>query len=169
MKSAKALLFVGIVTTGLLLSIGYVSISQSISSMTKEEKTEVKEVDELNVEITNVEVLEKEGSASNDVPTYTKTAATFNTTLVQNGDSVVYNVTIKNKGKKKVKLSNINITEQEKGSEAVYYSAETPSEELEPGEETTMNVVAFYDSLYRGYTTSSSKSATATVQYELVK
>ena len=72
MKSAKALLFVGIVTTGLLLSIGYVSISQSISSMTKEEKTEVKEVDELNVEITNVEVLEKDGSASNDVPTYTK-------------------------------------------------------------------------------------------------
>ena len=164
MKSAKALLFVGIVTIGLLISVGYVSLSQDLSNIVESNKTTVSHND-LNVVITEIEAVEVNGTASVEEPTYTKTTATFNSELVQAGDSIVYNVTIKNNGNKTVNLENVNVTEQEDGSEAIYYSVDSPSDTLEPGASTTMVVVASYDSTYYGYTTSSKRAATATIQY----
>ena len=164
MKSAKALLFVGIVTAGLLISVGYVSISQDLAEIVDTKKVVIEQND-YNVEITDIETVEVNGTASAEQPTYTKTTATFNSEIVQYGDSIVYNVTITNNGSKVAKLSNVNITEQEDGSEAIYYSVDSPSEVLEPGASTTMVVVASYDNNYLGYTTSSSRAATATIQY----
>ena len=64
-----------------------------------------------NVEITNIVSKNKIGNASNNgEPVYTKTSATFKTVLISPGDSMTYDVTIKNKGTVDAKLKKITLT-----------------------------------------------------------
>ncbi len=167
MKGAKSLLAVGIVTAGLLISFGYVSIKNDVTSIMNsgDNKKVVEKQQDFNVEITDIKATEVSGTASNEEPTYTKTSATFESTLIQAGDSVVYTVTIKNNGTVNANLSDVNITAQEDGSEAIYYVIDSPAEVLEPGATTEVKVVASYDNEYVGYTSSNSKTATATILY----
>ena len=166
MKGAKSLLAVGIVTTGLLISFGYVSLKNDLTSiMNTNNKKVVVNQQEFNVEITGIKTTEVNGTASGEEPTYTKTSATFESNLIQRGDSIVYTVTIQNNGTVNANLSDVNITTQEDGSEAIYYVADSPVEVLEPGATTEMTVMASYDDTYVGYTTSNTKTATATILY----
>ena len=167
MKGAKSLLAVGIVTAGLLISFGYVSLKNDLTSIvgTNNSKKVVQQQQDFNVEITGIDVVETNGTASQEEPTYTKTSATFESNLIQRGDSIVYNVTIKNNGTVNANLSDVNVTAQEDGSEAIYYVVDSPAEVLEPGATTEMKVIASYDNEYVGYTSSTSKTATATVLY----
>ena len=65
-----------------------------------------------SVEIINIESKDKVGSAEDTVsPVYTKTSATFKTTLVSPGDSMTYDVTIKNKGTIDAKVDKITLTD----------------------------------------------------------
>lgn len=167
MKGAKSLLAVGIVTAGLLISFGYVSLSTDLTSImgTKRNKTEEK-TDKFNVEIISVDTNEVNGVATKEKTSFTKSEASFDSTIIQRGDSIVYSVVIKNNGNTTAKLSDVNITEKDGGSEAVYYTVDSPEETLEPGEITSMTVVATYDENYVGQVTSTNKAATATVLYE---
>lgn len=165
MKSAKALLVVGIFAIGLLMSFGYATISQDISNISKGAVKTAETTDKWDVQITNVSVLSSEGMASNEVPTYTKSTATFDSSLLFPEDSISYEITIKNFGDKPAKLSNLNVTEQEDGAENLFYAADTPTDVLEPGATTTMIVSVGYDSTYVGNVTSNSKSGTVYVQY----
>lgn len=167
MKGAKSLLAVGIVTAGLLISFGYVSLSNDLTSImgTRKNKT-VTNTDVFDVEIVSVDTNEVNGVASKDDASFTKSSATFNSTILQKGDSIVYSVKIKNNGNKAAKLNDANITEKEGGSEAIFYAIDAPEEVLEPGEVTSMTVVATYDENYLGQVTSTTKAATATVEYE---
>ena len=167
MKYAKSLLAVGIVTAGLLISFGYVSIKNDVTSIMNSgsNKKVVEKKQDIDIEITGIKTTEVNGTASGEEPTYTKTSATFESNLIQKGDSIVYTVTIKNNGTVNANLSDVNITPQEDGSEAIYYVVDSPAEVLEAGATTEMKVVASYDDQYVGYTSSNSKTATATVLY----
>lgn len=165
MRSAKALLVVGIISIGLLMSFGYVTISQDISNISKGTLKNAQTVDNWDVQVTDVRVLTSTGTASSEVPTYTKGSITFNSTLLLPEDSISYEITIKNFGTKPAKLSNVNIAEQEDGAENIFYATSTPADILEPGATTTMIVSAGYDASYTQSVSSNSKSSTAYVQY----
>lgn len=65
-----------------------------------------------DVEITDIVSKNKVGSASNtSAPIYTKTSATFKTTLVYPGDSMTYDVTVTNSGTLDAKVSKITLTD----------------------------------------------------------
>ena len=64
-----------------------------------------------------------------------------------------------------VKLNELTLAENQDGSEPIFYSLSGPSEVLAAGEETTMQVVAAYNSEYIGNITSNVKSASVTVNY----
>lgn len=165
MRSARNLLILGAFTIALIMSVGYATLSQDISNITKGSASNV-QVNKYDVEIVNAEVTDVYGTASGNMPIYSKEEVNFNSELIQPGDMVIYTLTIKNMGQVSAVLSDLNILEDDGGSEAAFYSLTGPSETLAPGEETTMQVVAAYNNSYVGNLTSNIKSATSVVKYE---
>lgn len=99
-----------------------------------------------NVEIINIISKNKIGSASNNgEPVYTKTSATFKTTLVSPGDSMTYDVTIKNKGTIDAKLSKITLTDSNNPAIIFETSGIEEGDVLKVGEETIFTVVVKYN------------------------
>lgn len=167
MKSAKVLLGVGIVTAGLLISFGYVSIKNDFSSIAHKSSAKKASSKQFDVTITSVDINEEAGIAKASEPTINGNEVKFDSKLINSDDAVVYTINIKNNGTKTVKLNNINVTEQEDGSEAVFYAVGNPKEELQPGETSTLDVVAAYDTSYVGDVTTFNKTATVKVLYSL--
>lgn len=99
-----------------------------------------------NVEIINIVSKDKIGSASNNgEPVYTKTSATFKTTLVSPGDSMTYDVTIKNKGTIDAKLSKITLTDSNNPAIIFETSGVEEGDVLKVGEETILTVIVKYN------------------------
>ena len=100
-----------------------------------------------NVEITNIVSKDKVGDASNNgEPVYTKTSATFKTTLVSPGDSMTYDVTIKNKGTIDAKLSKITLTDSNNPAIIFETGGIEEGDVLKAGEETIFTVIVKYNS-----------------------
>ena len=93
MKSARSLVMLGAVTIGLLMSVGYATLSQDISSFGKSSKTAVNQ-SIYDVEIVNVEVKEEVGSATGKTPIYSGNKISFESELIKPGDRVIYKITI---------------------------------------------------------------------------
>lgn len=165
MKSAKSLLILGAFTIALLLSVGYATLSQDLSSIRNKNSLGNTGIGFFDVEIMKVETTDVYGAASGETPIYTKDQVNFTSQLFSPEDTIVYTLTIKNNGKNSVKLSELNLVENQDESEPIFYSLTGPSEVLAAGEETTMQVVASYNSEYVGNITSNVKSATVTVNY----
>lgn len=164
MRSAKSLVIVGAVTIGLLMSVGYATLSQDISRTGRPAKTAVKE-STYNVEIIDVAVLDEIGSATGKTPIYSGNKISFDSEIISPGDQVVYKITIKNNGTIAARLEELNLSDSYEGSEAAFYSVIAPVEELNPGEITEMTVIAAYDNTFVGRVSSFNKKATATVNY----
>ena len=99
-----------------------------------------------NVEIINIISKNKIGGASNNgEPVYTKTSATFKTTLVSPGDSMTYDVIIKNKGTIDAKLSKITLTDSNNPAIIFETSGIEEGDVLKVGEETIFTVVVKYN------------------------
>ena len=167
MKSAKALLGVGIVTAGLLISFGYVSVKNDFSAIAHKSSSKKVERKEFDVSITSIDTKEIVGIAKANEATFDGTEAKFDTELINDGDAVVYSINIKNNGTKAVNLENVNITEQEDGSGYVFYTVGNPKEVLQPGETYTLDVVASYDASYVGDITTFGKKASVKALYSL--
>ena len=165
MKSAKSLLILGAFTIALLLSVGYATLSQDLSSLGKGNNIKNTGIGFFDVQITKVEVTDTYGAASGETPIYTKDKVDFTSQLFSPEDTIVYTLTIKNSGNNSVKLNELTLAENQDGSEPIFYSLSGPSEVLAAGEETTMQVVAAYNSEYIGNITSNVKSAYVTVNY----
>ena len=164
-KSAKNLLFVGLVAITLLLSIGYSSISQDVRDIINtpiEQKSALLD----DVRIIKIEPVKVVGLATAGVPSFSQTSATFNASLMRTGDLVRYEVTIKNTGDKVAKLRNVTKDEQLDGSANIKYEIISPSETLEPGAYTKVIVEASYDdTVIQGDVTS--KIATILYEYSI--
>lgn len=167
MKNAKKLLMIGIIAIAVLLSIGYTSISQDIREVTNKNDTAKKVIKTYDVNIVKIEPTKVIGVASAGVPEFTNNSATFNADLMKAGDTVKYEITIKNSGSKTVKLDNIYFDEQEDGSPAIIYTYTNPSDTLEPGAYTTFTVTASYDSMFLEAPSVTSKTATVSVDYSI--
>lgn len=165
MKSAKSLLVLGAFTIALLLSVGYATLSQDISSVGKKNKIENTGVGLFDVQVTKVEATDIYGAAFGETPIYTKDQVKFSSQLFSPEDTIVYTITIKNNGKGTVKLDDLILDENQDGSEPIFYSITEPNEILNADEETTMEVVASYNSEFVGNITSNVKDATITVKY----
>ena len=100
-----------------------------------------------NVEITDIVSKDKVGSASNNgEPVHTKTSATFKTSLTSPGDSMTYDVTIKNKGTVDAKLSKITLTDSNNPAIIFETSGIEKDDVLKAGEEQIFTVIVKYNS-----------------------
>ena len=165
MKSAKSLLILGAFTVSLLLSVGYATLSQDISSIKGSSKISDTGIGFFDVQIKKVEATDIYGAASGETPIYTKDQVDFSSQLFGPDDTIIYTITIKNSGKSSVKLEELSLVEDQDGSEPIFYSITGPSDVLAAGEETTLQVAASYNSEYVGNITSNVKNATAAIKY----
>lgn len=140
MRSIKSLILLSIIAVTLSLSVGYVSLTASI----KQGKNIMKQT-EMNVAITDVEVININGFADAGSPIYKGSTVYFTPGLDNLNESVTYSVTLTNQGDKVVLLDNIQFLDSEGGNSKIYFSSSTPAYELNPGESTTMTVIAAYD------------------------
>ena len=165
-KSAKSLLLVGVVAITLLLSIGYSTISQDVRDLI-DTPTEKEAALTQDVRVVKIEPMKVIGLATAGIPSFSENSATFDASLMRSGDTVVYEVTLKNTGKKVAKLQNVSIDEQVDGSQAVKYDFASPSEVLEPGAYTTVKVTATYDDTIVDTPSVTSKIATILYEYSI--
>lgn len=165
MRSAKSLLLLGAFTVALLLSVGYATLSQDLSAIKGDKEMNKTGIVFFDVQIKKVEATDIYGAASGETPIYTKDQVNFSSQLFGPDDTIIYTITIKNEGKTSAKLEELNLSEDQDGSEPIFYSLTGPSDILAAGEETTLQVVASYNSQYIGNITSNVKSAVATIKY----
>lgn len=101
-----------------------------------------------NVKITGITSTGSTGKAVVGSPTFTATTATFNTTLVEPGDSATYQVTVRNDGNIPALLDDIQevLTAQENDAIVYSYGEENPEEgaKLPAGESHTFEVTVTY-------------------------
>ncbi len=165
-KSAKSLLMVGLVAITLLLSVGYSTISQDVREII-DTPTEKESALRQDVKVVKIEPVKVIGLATAGIPSFSDNSATFDASLMKSGDTVVYEVTLKNTSSKVAKLLNVSIDEQVDGSPAVKYDFKSPSEVLEPGAYTTVTVTATYDDTYLDTPVVTSKIATILYEYSI--
>lgn len=101
-----------------------------------------------NVKITGITSADTTGKASAGSPTFTATTATFNTTLVEPGDSATYQVTVRNDGNIPALLDDVaEVLTGEENDAIVYSYGEANPEEgakLPAGETHTFEVTVTY-------------------------
>ncbi len=99
-----------------------------------------------DVEIINIVSKDKVGSASDtSAPIYTKTSATFKTTLVSPGDSMTYDVTVKNSGTLDAKVDKITLTDSNNPAIIFETSGINEGDILEASDTHTFTVKVSYD------------------------
>ncbi len=100
-----------------------------------------------DVEIIDITSKNKVGSAYDTVaPIYTSTSATFKTTLILPGDSMTYDVTVKNKGSLDAKVSKITLTDSKNPAIIFETSGINENDLLKAGKTQVFKVIVSYNS-----------------------
>ncbi|MBR3199173.1 MAG: hypothetical protein IKG27_04075 [Bacilli bacterium] len=140
MKKSYVIIFVliGIVC---LLAIGFAAFSTNLKiNGTASIDTS------WDVEIINIESKNKIGDASDtNPPVYTKTSATFKTTLVSPGDSMTYDVTVKNSGTVDAKVDKITLTDSNNPAIIFQTSGIAEGDVLTAGSSDVFTVIVSYN------------------------
>lgn len=132
-----AMCLIGIV---LILSIGFAVFSSRLT-MNRSGKDNT-----WNVEITDITSKDIIGSASDAaLPVYTKTSATFKTVLTTPGDSITYDVTVKNKGVLDAKVNKITLTDSKNPAITFETSGINENDLLKAGETQVFTVIVSYN------------------------
>ena len=107
--------------------------------------TSVKSVNQSwNVKIVNISILNVEGAPSYDVPTFTNSTYQFNTIFTNVGESVSYQITIRNDGEIDAELDDLFASSINGNNDEVEVIYTAPKDTLKKGEETTLTVTAKY-------------------------
>ena len=136
MKEKNNLLIVVILLFIVGLSYSYVSYST-----TNNQSSVSKEYKEWDVEITNIEMITN-GEAEDTEYKYNVDTLLLKPTIKTSNDSILYRITIKNKGSLPAKLGRCIYDEKNK-NEHIIYTHNTPKEELAPGEESVVEVYIY--------------------------
>ena len=145
----------------LLMAIGYAAFSSvlnisgtgSISSS-------------WNIKITNVEVSNTVGDASDgEGTTFEDLTATINSNLVSPGDSITYDVTVRNDGSLDAVLTDINLTESTNPAISFSTSNLTEGTELGSGEEAILKVTVTYNNSVTSQPENTSANLNVTLDY----
>lgn len=106
----------------------------------------------LDIEITNVVSNNIIGNAyDKEKPVYSKLSATFKTVLVSPGDSITYDVTIKNKDSVDAKLCKINLIDSENPAVIFKVDGLKKNDVLKSGHKNSFKVVVKYNDKTTSY------------------
>ncbi len=120
-----------------------------------------------NIRITNVEVSNIVGDASDGVgTTWEDLTATINSNLVSPGDSITYDVTVRNDGSIDAVLTDINLTESTNPAISFSTSNLTEGTELGSGEEAILKVTVTYNNSVTSQPEDTSADLSVTLTYE---
>ena len=145
----------------LLMAVGYAAFSSVLNISGTGSITS-----SWNIKITNVEVSNTVGDASDgEGTTFEDLTATINSNLVSPGDSITYDVTVRNDGSLDAVLTNINLTEST--NPAISFSTSNLEEgaELKTGEEAILKVTITYNNV-TSQPENTSASLNVTLTYE---
>ncbi len=125
----------------LLMVVGYAAFSSALNISGTGSITS-----SWNIKITNVEVSNIVGDASDGVgTTYEDLTATINSNLVSPGDSITYDVTVRNDGSLDAVLTDINLSESTNPAISFSTSNLEAGAELKTGEEAILKVTITYN------------------------
>lgn len=161
MKDGRNIIIGALLIAVITMAVGYSAFATQL-----EINGNAEIVGEWNVEITKIEATTVTGQADAGTPTFTKTTAEFDADLKQPGDSVVYTITVENKGSIDATLANYTMTPQADGSPAILYTYTEPAEDLAAGGTTTFTVTVTYDANITEVPTITTKTIEGLVEYE---
>ena len=127
----------------LLMAVGYAAFSSVLNISGTGSITS-----SWNIKITNVEVSNTVGDASDgEGTTFEDLTATINSNLVSPGDSITYDVTVRNDGSLDAVLTNINLSESTNPAISFSTSNLEAGAELKTGEEAILKVTITYNNV----------------------
>ncbi len=127
----------------LLMAVGYAAFSSVLNISGTGSITS-----SWNIKITNVEVSNIVGDASDgEGTTFENLTATINSNLVSPGDSITYDVTVRNDGSLDAVLTDINLTESTNPAISFSTSNLEAGDELGVGEEAVLKVTITYNNV----------------------
>ena len=145
-----------------IMAIGYATFATQLTI-----NGTAKIVGEWDVKITNIIAKNVSDGCNAGTPTFTNTVATFNSELGKPGDSITYEITIKNAGTINATLSTAKFKEDtENGSSAINYETTQPALSLPAGQETTFTVTVNYDEETVEVPEIKTKTITGIIEYE---
>lgn len=144
MKERKNIVLAVLMIAVLIMGYGYSVLLQELSIHGSAEILDAT----WKIEITDVRDKGLLGSAEvSEKPTFTKTTATLNSSFKYKGDSVIYRMTVENKGSMDAKLDSINILPSNDSKSAITYKVTnvTPGATvLRSGETNEIDVTVAY-------------------------
>ncbi len=123
-----------------LMSVGYASFATELKVYGV---AEIKGT--WDVEITNIKILSSKGTSTSEPPQFENTSAIFYPLLNKPGDTIIYEITITNKGSIDAVLSSADFEIDENGSPAILVETTSPSQELKAKDSTSFTVTITYD------------------------
>lgn len=140
-KKKNNIIIISLLAVVLLMAVGYAAFSSVLNISGTGSITS-----SWNIRITNVEVSNIVGDASDgEGTTYQDLTATINSKLVSPGDSITYDVTIRNDGSLDAVLTDINLTESTNPAISFSTSNLEAGAELKTGGEAILKVTITYN------------------------
>ncbi len=124
-----------------------------------------------NVAITNITLVSSTGATDATAPSFTGTSATFNTNLAYPGATATYAITVTNGGSINALLSSLTDLSTTNAAAPTYITytvsgVTAGTTTLNAGTTNTVNVTVTWDASSSPTTTSASKSATISLNYD---
>lgn len=141
MKNKKNIVMVILCILVCIMSVAYAMLATNLVIKGKATIDSVWEVG--IVDITEKDKIGK--ATSKTTPTYTSTTATFDVSLIQPGDSISYDVKIKNFGTLNAIVDSINILTDTNETIIYEVSGVKENDRLDAGKETTLTVKVTFD------------------------
>lgn len=143
-----------------IMTIGFATLQQRLSITGTSKIDSVWDVRIIGITSTPT------GSATNHSdPSFTATTASFNTDLVNPGDTMVYDVTVKNNGSLDAILSNITKTDSNNPAISFTYTGIENNSILKAGESAILKVTVKYNESVTTQPSTTSSSLTLTLNY----
>lgn len=139
MKSTKSIIIISVLLILLLMSIAYSAFATQLNL-----NTTAQVVGEWDVRIIDIKVKNVSDKCNPGTPKFTTTTMEFDAELNKPGDSVEYEITVKNDGTIDAILDNFIFLEENEGSTALNYITTGVNPYLEAGEQTTFSVTVEY-------------------------
>ncbi len=160
MKFNKFLIIFIFLITLLLMSVGYSSFATDLDVQGMAEITGT-----WNIKITKVEATFISPEVTETTPTFTDNTVNLNVKLNKPGDKVIYTITIKNTGTIDATLQGLIFNDEVDGSEAISYTVSKIPEDLNAGDETTIEITITYNDNVTEMPLVKTKTLTGTIAY----
>ena len=161
MKNNKNIIIITLLVVIAAMAVAY---SAFATQLTINGQSQI--VREWNVKIIGIEAQDVSEGCDEGTPTFTNSTATFSAKLKKPGDSITYQIIIKNLGTIDATLSSAKFTpDDEKGSPAITYIATKPSDSLKAGETTTVTITVTYNADITEVPSITTKTITGIIEY----